>query len=146
MHSIKFRSIVGVALAATALIFAPSSAQAQFKVIAHPEVGITDISSTSASNIFLKKDHKLASGIEASPVDLPVSSPVREAFSKTVLGRPATAVVTYWQQQVFSGKDTPPPSKSSDAAVVEFVKSTPGAIGYVSEGAATDGVKVLKVK
>lgn len=146
MHNIKIRSLISSTLVAAALAMAPSVAHAQYKVIAHPEVGITDITTTSASNIFLKKDHKLASGIEASPVDLPVSSPVREAFSKAVLGRPATAVVTYWQQQVFSGKDTPPPSKSSDAAVVEFVKSTPGAIGYVSEGAATDGVKVLKVK
>jgi len=29
---------------------------------------------------------------------------------------------------------------------VEFVKNTPGAIGYVSAGASTDGVKVLGLK
>lgn len=135
------------ALTIGVVLLAPVAAHAQgYKLIAHPEVGVAEITGTSASNIFLKKDRKFASGIEAAPVDLPVSSPLRESFSKGVHGRPATAVVTYWQQQVFSGKDTPPPSKSSDAAVIEYVKNTPGGIGYVSEGAATDGVKVLKVK
>jgi len=53
---------------------------------------------------------------------------------------------TYWQQQIFSGKDVPPSNKSSDDDVIAFVKSNPGAIGYVSGSAAVAGVKVVAVK
>jgi ABC-type phosphate transport system substrate-binding protein len=35
---------------------------------------------------------------------------------------------------------------NSDAEVVAYVKKTKGAIGYVSDGASTDGVKILVVK
>ena len=47
---------------------------------------------------------------------------------------------------MFSGKETPPVSKDTDDAVVAYVKSTKGGIGYVSASAATAGVKVLKLK
>lgn len=133
------------AVAAAIVVFAVPAGAQGFKIVAHPEVPLTEIGQTAASNLFLKKDRKLG-GVEAAPIDQPASSPVRDAFSKAVHGRATSAVVTYWQQQVFSGKDTPPPSKPSDDAILAFVKSTPGAIGYVSEGASTDGVKVLKIK
>ena len=58
-----------------------------------------------------------------------------------VVGRP----MSFWQQQIFAGKDVPPDTKASDADVIAFVSATPGAIGYVSAGAAVAGVKVVKV-
>jgi hypothetical protein len=47
---------------------------------------------------------------------------------------------------VFSGRDTPPAIKASDASVLEFVRANPGAIGYVSPGADLAGVKVVSVQ
>jgi ABC-type phosphate transport system substrate-binding protein len=134
-------------LCALALCLAPVALSAQeYKVIAHPDAGVTELPTAVVANVFLRKERKLPGGVEANPVDLPASSSLREAFSKGVLGRPTSAVVTYWQQQVFSGRDTPPPSKPNDDAVVAFVKATPGAIGYVSSGANAEGVKVVRVK
>ncbi len=54
-------------------------------------------------------------------------------------------VDAYWQGLVFSGKASPPPTVGSDQEVVSFVRSTPGAVGYVSAGADTGGVKVLTI-
>jgi hypothetical protein len=39
-----------------------------------------------------------------------------------------------------------PRSLDSDAAVVGFVSSHPGAVGYIAEGSPHEGVKVLSVK
>lgn len=39
-----------------------------------------------------------------------------------------------------------PKSLDSEAAVVEFVAHTPGAIGYVNKTTAHEGVKVLVVR
>ena len=36
--------------------------------------------------------------------------------------------------------------KAGDAAVIAFVKANPGAIGYISAGVSTDGVKLLSIR
>ena len=60
-------------------------------------------------------------------------------------GRSAKQIESFWQQQIFSGKDVPPEQKASDAEVIAWVKANPGAIGYVSAGSAVSGVTVVKV-
>lgn len=133
-----------IAVAALAVMAAKGEAQG-YQVIAHPAAGVSEISAAELSKVFLKKSSKLPSGEAAKPVDLPPASKVRDAFSKDVHGRGASQVESYWQQQIFAGKDVPPDTKASDADVVAFVSSTPGAIGYVAAGAAVAGVKVVKV-
>jgi len=59
--------------------------------------------------------------------------------------RRVQAVLHYWQQQVFSGRGHPPPVLPSDAAVIEYVARTPGAIGYVSSGIRLTTVKPLRL-
>ena len=102
------------------------------------------MSKDEVARIFLKKATKFPDGRSASPVDLAVNSSIRENFSKSVLGKPASAVDAYWQQQIFSGRDIPPPQKSENAAI-SFVRSNENGIAYVSAGADTKGVKVINV-
>ncbi len=136
------------ALAAVLVIAAaarPASAQG-FKVIAHESVAESELSKDVAAKIFLKQVSKFPSGAAAKPVDLAKTSAARAEFSNAVLGRAVSAIETYWQQQIFAGKEVPPAAKASDDEVLAFVKATPGAIGYVSAGAATAGVKVIAIK
>jgi ABC-type phosphate transport system substrate-binding protein len=138
------RCILGLGVA---LLAGSSTLQAQdYKVIVNSANSTTDLPADVAAKLFLKQTAKFPNGTAAQPVDLAKSSAVRASFSKTVLGRAVSAVESYWQQQIFSGKDVPPPAKASDDDVVAFVKATPGAIGYVSAGASTAGVKVVDVK
>ena len=46
----------------------------------------------------------------------------------------------------FSGRGVPPPQLDSDEAVLRYVRARRGAIGYVSQAAATSGVKVIGVR
>ena len=120
---------------------APAAARAPGYVVIVNAAGPASLSKDDASKAFLKKGGALVA------VDQGKGAAVRDAFSKAVLGRPASAVATYWQQQIFAGKDVPPPEKGDDAAVIAFVKSTPNGVGYVSAGAALgDGVKALAVQ
>ncbi|RMH17513.1 MAG: hypothetical protein D6701_07385 [Gemmatimonadetes bacterium] len=121
-------------------------AQAQdFKVVVNASVPVDEIARSELSKIFQKKARKIA-GVDAEPVDLDKDSPVREAFSQAVHGRGVSAIESYWQQQIFSGKAVPPDQKKTDAEVFEWVKAHPGGIGYVSAGATPpDGVKVITV-
>jgi hypothetical protein len=70
---------------------------------------------------------------------------VRVSFTSAFHGKSVSAVVNYWQQQIFAGRDVPPVEKSSDAEVLATLRSTPGAIGYVSEEASIDGLNVIVV-
>lgn len=138
-----FAGLVPVLL--LALAAAPAAAQS-YKVIAHEGVAESELPRDVVAKLFLKQVAKFPSGTAAKPVDNAKASPARAEFSTAVLNRPVSAVETYWQQQIFTGKDVPPPSKASDDEVIAFVKATPGAIGYVSAGASTAGVKVIAVK
>lgn len=122
-----------------------AAAAQDFQVVAHPSVTVSAAAASELSDVFFKKSNKLG-GATVVPVDQGKTSPVRAAFSKKVLGRPATAVDAYWQQQIFSGGESPPASRAGDDDVLAFVKSTPGAIGYVSAGASTAGLKVVTLK
>ena len=55
------------------------------------------------------------------------------------------AVLAYWNQKMFSGAEVPPPQKSSEREVIEFVRNNAGAVGYVSASAPLTQVKVLRI-
>jgi ABC-type phosphate transport system substrate-binding protein len=133
------------ALAATVMLAAPAVVRAQdFKVVVNSGNAVDALSADEASKIFLKQSAKFANGTAAAPVDQ--KGAARASFTKAVHGKAVAAIDTYWQQQIFSGKEVPPPTKASDDEVIAFVKSNPGGIGYVSAGAATAGVKVVAIK
>lgn len=117
-----------------------------YKVIVNHNVQVDSLSKKAASDLFLKKTTKWPGGAAVVPVDQVDTAAVRDAFSRSVHGKPVAAVKSYWNQQIFSGRDVPPVEKRSDAEVLAFVRSNPGAVGYVSEGAATDGVRVVSVE
>jgi len=106
-----------------------------FKVIVNHQVNLAVIHKDEIKQIMMKKVSRFSNGTGAAPVDQPPDSPVREAFSRDVLGRSAAAVSSFWQRQIFSGKEVPPPSASNDAGVIAHVGSVSGGLGYVSENA-----------
>ena len=138
---------IAFGLLAATLLFGTSEVKAQeYQVVVNVSTSISEISKDELSKIFQKKARKLPSGENAKPVDQEKDAAVREAFSNAVLGRSTGQMESFWQQQIFSGKDVPPEKKKSDAEVIEFVSANPGAIGYVSAGANLgDGVKAVSV-
>jgi ABC-type phosphate transport system substrate-binding protein len=125
----------------------PSRSTATFVVIVNSDNPVTTVSRTELAEIFLKRLTKWPAGTRIVPVDLPQRSSVREDFSKAVHNRSAAAVTAYWQQQIFSGKDVPPPEKRTDADVVAFVRENPGGVAYVGAGTPLGtGVKVVTVR
>ncbi len=129
----KFRVFTICALAVAVVLTA--TAGERYRVIAHPSVPITSATPKDLSPLFLKKVasyDKWGSAQRAVPFDLSADSAAREVFTQSVHGKPLTAIKSYWQQQIFSGRGTPPAELSSDSEVIATVARTPGAIGYVS--------------
>jgi ABC-type phosphate transport system substrate-binding protein len=129
---------------AVGLMPAPASADG-YQVIANSGVGASSLTREQVSQMFLKKLAKWPDGKSVVACDQAKNAAIRETFSKAVHGRGASAIVAFWQQQIFSGADVPPAEKSTEADVIAFVKATPGAIGYVSAGADVGDAKVIAV-
>ena len=114
------------------------------KVIAHSSVQVSQVSSEELKGVFLETRTSLADGSHVEPVLLK-SGDVHAAFVKQYTGKTTAALENYYRSLVFTGKGAMPKMLASDAEMVAYVKNTRGAIGYVSAGASTEGVKVLDV-
>lgn len=142
MRALILKSMLVVALAA----LPAASLATDFVLVANSSVAATSVSRSEASRMFLRLQTAWPEGGHVKPVDQAKSSPVREAFSRDVLGKSVASVEQYWTQAIFSGRAVPPVEKRSDADVVAYVRETPGAVGYVSTSASTEGVKRLALR
>ncbi|MEX2281954.1 MAG: hypothetical protein WEE89_05685 [Gemmatimonadota bacterium] len=130
-----------------AIVAGPLELTAQettYQVVVSASNPITTLSRTEVSRIFLKRQPTWEHGGSIVAVDLERTSTTRATFTKEVHGRSVTAIGTFWQQQIFAGKQLPPTEKSNDEDVLSHIRSNPNAIGYVSAGAALgNGVKAV---
>ncbi len=115
-----------------ALLHAPSHAG---EVIAHPSV---DLSPDEIRDVFLG-EKQLAGNLKLVPVD---NSAIRPEFLSKVLQTDERKYTARWTKKSFREGLAAPVVKGSDAEVKAFVKSTPGAVGYVS--GPSSGMKVLE--
>jgi ABC-type phosphate transport system substrate-binding protein len=129
-------------------LFLPLMAGAQeaaYKVIVNTANASSSLTKHDVADIFLKKNVRWASGAPIVVADQTDKSPAREAFCTDVLHKNVASVKSYWQQQIFSGRELPPVEKATDEEVIAFVQGNPNAIGYVSKKTVTDGVKVIRI-
>ena len=117
-----------------ALGIAPA-ALAEVVVIANPA---TQVAATDVEEIFLG-EKQFAGSTKLVPVD---NGPQQEAFLGKVLKLDSNKYNSKWAKKSFREGLNPPAVKSGDAEVIDYVKRTPGAIGYVASAPA--GVTVVQ--
>ena len=112
--------------------------------IAHPASPDASLTAADVKNILLGTKTNWSSGAIKLMVqaDGAVHAKVIQDFTQ----RSPDQFDKYWKKQVFTGKGTMPAVGKSDAEVLAFVSSTPGAFGYVARAAATDKVRTLEIK
>ncbi len=101
-------------------------------------VSQTEINEESVSRIFLGQSRVLTG------VNLPEDSATRKAFEETLLGQSGEQLKRHWAKLKFTGRATPLDTLAHDDAVIEFLKSNPHGIGYVSDKSKVSGdLKVI---
>jgi ABC-type phosphate transport system substrate-binding protein len=117
-----------------------------YRIIVNGANPASELNVQDVARLFLKTVRRWDSGAAVQPVDQTLTSPVRQTFTREVLGQTSGQLQEYWLRQTFSGRDVPPPVRASDGAVVDYVRATEGAIGYVTAGATLpSGVKAVTV-
>ena len=89
-----------------------------------------------------RRRRQFVGGQRVQPINLPASHGLRRFFSQSVLQQAPEDMEDYWRDMYFNGI-FPPFVLASEEAVLRFVSSTPGAIGYVSACALDRRVTVL---
>lgn len=127
------------------LISCWSAARAQDVVlVANPDLQISSISEADLRAIFLGTKTRLEGGVHAVPVTLKGGS-VHEVFLKHHLGETPDEFRTQWRKSVFTGQGAMPRAFETEAALIEYVAATPGALGYVSHVSPHDNVKCIPI-
>ncbi|MDT8999538.1 phosphate ABC transporter substrate-binding protein [Paucibacter sp. APW11] len=125
------------------LLSASGLALADAVVIVHPS-NAAALDDESISKIFLGQTKTFPGGAEAVPVDQKEGAAAREDFNGKVLKKTSSQLKALWARQIFTGGAKPPKEVDGDDAVLKFVASTPGAIGYIESGKVNATVKAVK--
>ncbi len=118
-----------------ALVCAGNAWAGDVYVIAN--TGVT-LSADEVRDVFVG-EKQLAGSVKLVPMD---NAAAQADFLAKVMKVEAAKYSTLWAKKGFRDGINPPPVRSSDSEVINAVKSTPGAVGYVSK--ATADVKVIQ--
>ena len=97
-----------------------------------------DESVGAVAELYLGRTRTFESGQHAIVIDQGLDDPVRRRFFKDISGLSIGQVNAFWSRLKFTGQMQAPKSVDGDSAVLEWVRSTPTAIGYVSAIASSD--------
>ena len=109
-------------------------------MVVHPS-NANALNKKAFKKIFLGKSKKFPDGSKVTPIDL-TGGDARAQFLESVVGKSESQLKAYWSKLIFTGKGQAPQSVDSDAEVIAFVSQNPNAIGYISDDAVNDSVKV----
>lgn len=77
------------------------------------------------------------------PVNMKSGDDSRTIFLRETLKQKDSEYVAYWIVRRAIGKGAPPVEMQSAQEMIEHIRSTPGAIGYIDESQLLPGIKVL---
>ena len=114
-------------------------------IVANSSVKLSAISKNDLSDIFTGVSVNFSDGSRAIPVTLK-DGPVHEEFLKRYIGKKEMLFRGDWRVLVFSGRATMPKVFATEEDLMEYVRSVPGAIGYVGAPKHDPQIKSLLVK
>ena len=121
-----------------AALLLAGGAHADIAVIVHPDNPVQSLTMRQTAELYLGRVRTFGSGQYALVIDQGRDDPLRGRFFKDISGMSIGQVTAYWSRLQFTGQVQPPRNLEGDAAVLDFVRRNPTAIGYVSSLSAAD--------
>jgi hypothetical protein len=122
-------------LLAFILSYCSQSFSAELYVIANSALSIA---ADEVKSIF-KGDTEFSGSIKLEPTD---NNAAQAVFLSKVMEMDKAKYESWWVKKSFRDGTNQPPARATDMEVIEFVKKTPGGVGYVTTQPA--GVKVIQ--
>lgn len=132
-----------VALIAAGLLVCRPAAAEDLLIIANQSVNLNiPLDPDRIAAIYLLRITAWLDGSRIIPVNREAGSETRAQFTSSILKEDNSSLAAYWNEMHFMGKQ-PPVVQQSEQAMLAFVRTVPGAIGYISASTAPVDVKVL---
>jgi len=113
-------------------------------VVAHADT--PSVSEDTLQKIYLGKVVEI-DGKPVIPVNLARGNALRKDFMGQVLAQDDDKYIAYWTVRRYIGKGSPPREFSSVEEQIEYIRTTPGAVGYIDANAdVKSGLKTLMRK
>jgi ABC-type phosphate transport system substrate-binding protein len=125
-----------------ALAFIAGGARAAGGVVVIGDARLTRLDATTLEKVYTGRVIEV-DGIPVTAVNANSGSAVRNRFLQAYLNQDEDKYTAYWTVRRYIGKGASPRELRTSAEVIDFVKSTPGAIGYIDEADVPPGVSVL---
>jgi ABC-type phosphate transport system substrate-binding protein len=110
-------------------------------LIANKHTPIAHLTADDIKAIYLKK-RTYWHNVKLVPLNLPPENTLRRQFEQEVLGMDGERLQRYWTREHYLGH-RPPFQVKTPESVVAFVTKVRGAVGYVPEEMANEGVTIL---
>ena len=135
------KRILGLLVALGVCNAAPAASPGPFVVVAHADTPALD--AETLQKIYLGKVVEVG-GRPVIPVNLAKGNTLRTAFMQEVLAQDDDKFVAYWTVRRYIGKGSPPREFATIQEQIEFLRRTPGAVGYLDESVENkQGLKTL---
>jgi ABC-type phosphate transport system substrate-binding protein len=125
-------------------LIATSAAAQDVVFVVNKDLQISGIRLSDVHAIFTGEKSRFSNGEHAVPVILK-GGPAHEVFVKNYCDETPGEFRAQWNKAVFTGQGVMPRTFESEAALVDYVAITPGAIGYVSRVSGNDNVKTIAI-
>jgi hypothetical protein len=114
-----------------------------FVVVANHDAGIDKMSKDEVINVYMGRNRKLASGVNAQPIDLENPLTEKENFYSVMVNKELPEISSYWARLMFSGQGSPPKQVMTTEQALELVSSIKGAIAYIDRKKIDKRVKIV---
>jgi ABC-type phosphate transport system substrate-binding protein len=132
--TLELRRRASLTLAAALAASTLGAQEAIYKVIVNSANPAASLKRELIAQLFMSRKLSWGHGPAVDPVDQSMTSPIREAFSREILGMPTLGVQNHWRKRVLENREYPPLVKANDAEVIAHVAKSQGGIGYVAVG------------
>jgi hypothetical protein len=109
-------------------------------VIGHPSIKRLD--APTVARIYTGRVIEV-DGVSITPVNASAGTPLRIRFLQAFLNQDEEKYIAYWTVRRYIGKGAPPRELRKSSDIIEFVTTTPGAVGYIEETELRPGLNVL---
>ena len=139
------RTVMFLCMIVISLCVSTQAAGAELMVIANSDVAASEVDRVILQAIFLGKKTQWEDGGGIVPVNLK-KGPTYQEFLKVIVKRTPAQYRSFWRRAIFTGTGSPPKSFAVEEKIVEFVRASPGAVGYIDTSTPHEGVKVLSIQ
>ncbi len=138
----QMANIVMIRLAlCLAVVLCPALAHGQVVVVIG-NANVKKVDATSVLRIYTGRTSEI-DGAAVYAVNAPTGTAIRNRFLSSCLQQDESRYTAHWTVRKYVGKGTSPREFARSTDVLNYVTTTPGAIGYLEESEVVPGMNIL---